>query len=270
MDFTDSELLIYLFNNVDVFMAVFIRMLGFFTVLPILSSGNLPMMARIFLSLGIAILAFVGNIVTLPAYDPTLIGFAMLLMTEFLIGLLIGLAVMIIFTVFQFAGQLIDFQMGFGMANVMDPFTMTQIPVTGNFYFMVMSLMFVMTGALRHIIGLMLGSFDSIALGQAFIFGNESLALTYLGIIIYYFVLGFRIGLPAVGTIMVINIILGILVKSVPQMNVFVIGMPIKVAIGLVIIFLTMPFLSDVFMDIMILIRDGIEAIIGGMASADS
>ena len=270
MDFTDSELLIYLFNNVDVFMAVFIRMLGFFTVLPILSSGNLPMMARIFLSLGIAVLAFIGNVVTLPAYDPTIVGFAVLLASEFLIGLLIGLAVMIIFSVFQFAGQLIDFQMGFGMPNVMDPFTMTQIPVTGNFYFMVMSAMFVMTGALSHVIHLMLGSFDSIALGQAFIFGNENLALTYVGIIIYYFILGFRIALPAIGTIMIINIVLGILVKSVPQMNVFVIGMPIKVLFGLILIFLTMPFLITVFDDLLELINEAVTGIIGRMASGES
>ena len=266
MEFTDSQLIIHLFNNIDVFLAVFARMIGFFIVVPALSSTNMPPQTRIALALGVAIIAFVGNIVQLPPYNPSLASFGVLLIQEFAIGLVIALVVNIMFTMFHFVGQLVDFQMGFGMVNVFDPFTNTQTPITGNFYFLIISLLFVLTGSLQTVLGLMFGSFYHIGLGQGYVFGNASLAAEFVDIIIHYFYLGFRIAMPAIGTIMIVNIILGIMVKSVPQMNVFVVGMPIKVLIGLTLMFLTMPFLISAFEMVLVFIVESVARVIGGMA----
>ena len=265
MDFAASEILIQLYLNVDVFMAVFVRIMGLFIILPVLSGQSIPLSARIILALGIAILAFVGNIVTLPPYDPTLLGFALMIMQEFMVGLIIGLVVMMVFSMFHFVGQMIDFQMGFGMVTVFDPFAQQQTPITGNLYFLIVSLFFVMTGALRYVLGIFFQSFELIGLGQAHVLGNVALADQVVYIIVGYFHLGLRIALPIVGTILIVDVVLGILVKAVPQMNVFVVGLPIKVSLGLIIIFLTMPFLADAFGMIMEDIVFSIGRMIMGM-----
>jgi len=247
-------------------MAVFVRMLGFFIIVPTLSSGNIPMQARIFLTLAFAILAFTGNMVELPAYDATFIGFAILLIMEFAIGLLIGLVVMIIFSLFHFVGQLMDFQMGFGMVNVFDPFTMTQTPITGNLYFLIISLFFVVSGAVAHVIRIMFQSFSEIAIGQGDILGNANLMRLFVDLVIYYFFFGIRVAMPMIGTIMIVNIVLGIMVKAIPQMNVFVVGMPLKVLVGLVIVYLTMPFLISAFDDVMVTVVNSIRSLIYAVA----
>jgi len=252
VDFTTAPMLAELFSNVDVFFAVFVRIMGLLTVLPVLSGQNLPVMARITLALGIALLAFVANVVTLPPYDLNLLGYGLLLVTEFMSGLIIGLIVMLFFSVFHFIGQLTDFQMGFGMVNVMDPFGNQQTPITGNFYYLIISLFFVSSGALRLVLANLFHSFNFIGLGEAVVTGNAGLTYLIIDIFVQYFRTGFTIALPVIGTLMLVDITLGILVKAVPKMNVFVIGLPIKVMVGLIIVFLTLPFMIDTFEGIMI------------------
>jgi len=249
-----------------VFFAVFARIMGFFIILPVLSGNSIPIPARLILSVALAVLAFVGNVVVLPAYEPTILGFGLMVASEFFVGLIIGLIVMMIFSIFHFVGQLVDFQMGFGMVNVFDPFTQQQTPITGNFYFLIVSLFFVTTGALRQVMGAFFQSFGEIPLGQGQLFGNWILANQIVAIIVYYFTLGLRIALPVIGTIIIVDVVLGILVKAVPQMNVFVVGLPIKVMLGLIIIFLTLPFLTAVFeMEIMPNVFDNIRAVMRGL-----
>jgi len=248
--------------NVDVFMAVFVRVMAFFLILPIFSGQSIPVPLRLVFSLSLALLGFVSGAVTLPEYSPTLWGYGVLLLQEFMIGLILGLVVTMFFSIFHFIGQLIDFQMGFGMANVLDPFGQTQIPITGNFYYLVVSLLFIATGSLQFVIGVFFDSFNQLALGEAVVLGNAALAEIVIDIIIQYFRTGLRLALPVVGTIIIVDVVLGILVKAVPQMNVFVVGLPIKVMMGLAIIFLTMPFIATAFDDIFVEIVQYMEAVI--------
>jgi len=252
LDLTAAQTLVYLYSNIDVFMAVFVRVMGFFIILPVTSGQNLPIQARLVLSLGIALLAFVANVVQLPPYDLSITGFAILLMSEFLVGIIIGLVVMVLFSIFHFVGQLVDFQIGFGMVNVMDPFGMQQTPITGNLYFLIVSVFFMTSGAIHLVIQAFFDSFGIIGLGQAVVLGNEHLAGQMLSIMVNYFHLGLRMALPVVGTILTVDIVLGILVKAVPNMNVFVVGLPIKVMAGLVVIYFIMPFLIGAFDMVMV------------------
>lgn len=238
---------IEIFNNVDVFIVVFVRVMGFFIILPVMAGQNLPLPARIGLSLSLALLAFTSNIIVLPEYQFTIIGFGFLLAQEFVLGLIIGFVVMIMFSMFHFVGQLVDFQIGFSMVSVADPFGQQQTPITGNLYYLLVSLFFIGTGALNLVIGAFFDSFAIVGIGEAVVLGNQPLMYYMLEIIISYFVLGLRIALPVIGTVVIIDIVLGILVKAVPQMNMFVVGLPIKVFIGLIVVYLTMPLLRTAF-----------------------
>jgi len=251
MDASASSALIELYANVDVFIIVFVRVMGFFIILPVMAGQNLPLGARIALCLGIALLAFTSNIIVLPEYNFTILGFGFLAVQEFVVGLIIGFVVMMLFSMFHFVGQLVDFQIGFSMVNIADPFSHQQTPITGNLYYLLVSLFFIGTGALQAVIGAFFDSFNILGIGEAVVLGNANLAHFIIEIIIDYFVLGIRIALPVIGTVIIVDITLGILVKAVPQMNVFVVGLPIKVFLGTIVIYLTLPLLNTAFSWIM-------------------
>jgi len=265
MDMAASQTLIDIFSNVDVFLVVFVRVMGFMLVLPVMSGQNIPIFARIGLSLGMALLAFTSNAIELPPYEFTVIGFGFLILQEFMIGLVIGFVVMMLFSLFHFVGQLVDFNIGFAMVSVADPFTRQQLPITGNFYFLIVSIFFVWSGALHAVIEAFFVSYEILHIGEAHVLGNAVLTFFVFETIIGYFVLALRIALPVTGAIMIVNIVLGILVKAVPQMNVFVVGLPIKVMLGMIVIYLTLPQLQTAFDFLMNDLIVTIWNIIGGM-----
>ena len=251
MDLATSQFLIFLYGQVDIFLVVFARVLGLFIVLPVMAGQNIPLMARIGLSLSVALIAFTSNAVVIPEYTFSIVGFGMLVLQEFATGLILGFVVMMFFSMFHFVGQMVDYQMGFSMVSVLDPIGQTQTPVTGNIYYLLVSVFFIATGAMHQVLGVFFESFSVLGIGEAFIIGNLSLPGVLLGIIIEYFWFGLRIAMPVVGALITIDFVLGILVKAVPQMNVFVIGLPLKVFLGTLIVYLTMPLMSDAFAEVM-------------------
>ncbi|MDR2183281.1 MAG: flagellar biosynthetic protein FliR [Clostridiales bacterium] len=265
MNIAASQTLIELFGNVDVFLVVFVRVMGFFIILPVMAGQNMPIYARLGLSLGMALLAFTSGVIELPPYQFTLIGFSFLIMQEFMIGLVIGFVVMMYFSLFHFVGQLVDFQIGFSMVSVADPFGQMQTPITGNFYYLIVSVFFVWSGALHAVIEAFFASFGMLPIGEAHVLGNAALTFFVFEVIIEYFVLALRIAMPVIGTVIIVDIILGILVKAVPQMNVFVVGLPIKVFLGLIVIYLTLPLLQAAFGFVMNDVIATIWNVIGGM-----
>lgn len=268
MDLTFAADLLALFSNVDVFIVVFVRVMGFFIILPVMAGQNLPLMARIGLCLAIALLAFTSDIIILPDYEYTALSFGLLLIREFLIGLLIGFVVMMMFSLFHFVGQLVDFQIGFSMVSVADPFGQQQMPITGNLYYLIVSLFFIGSGAFHAVIAAFFDSYGILGIGEAVVLGNANLMYYVLNIIIDYFVFGVRIALPVIGTVLIVDITLGILVKAVPQMNVFVVGLPIKVFLGMIVIVLTLPMLNTAFNWVMNDIITYIYNMIWGMTPA--
>ncbi|MCL2572980.1 MAG: flagellar biosynthetic protein FliR [Defluviitaleaceae bacterium] len=265
MDFAASQAIIDLYANVDVFLVVFVRVMGFFIILPVMVGQNMPVYARIGVSLGLALMAFTSGVIEVPPYELTIIGFGFLILQEFLIGLVIGFAVMMYFSIFHFVGQLVDFQIGFSMVSVADPFSQQQTPITGSFYYLIVSVFFVWSGALHAVIEAFFGSFGMLPIGEAHILGNAVLTFFLFEVIIEYFVFGLRIAMPVIGTVIIVDIILGILVKAVPQMNVFVVGLPIKVFLGMIVIYLTLPLLQAAFGFVMYDVIGTIWNLIGGM-----
>lgn len=266
MNIAESETLLAFYENVDVFLVVFTRAMGFFIILPLIAGNNIPIMARIWLCLGISLLAFTTNVITLPEYSETIMGFGFLLVQEFALGLLMGFIVLMFFSMFHFVGQLVDFQMGFSMVSVHDPFMQTQAPITGNFYYLIVTVLFVVTGSLHSVIFVFFESFAVVPFGQADVFSNPDIPHGLMLIIIQYFALGLRIALPVIGTLILVDLVLGILVKAVPQMNVFVVGIPLKVFVGLIVIFLTLPVFQDAFTFVMEDVIGFMMNLLGGLA----
>jgi len=148
-----------------------------------------------------------------------------------------GFILVFVFNILLFAGQFMDFSMGFAMVNVLDPVQQIQVPILGNLLFLAVSVLFIVTGGLQHVVWVFATSYQLVPMGTAEIIGNVGLASFMVGTLLSFLILALRIAIPLVGTMLIIDICLGVMVKSVPQMNVFVVGMPLKVIVGMLLMF---------------------------------
>ena len=139
---------------------------------------------------------------------------------------------------------MIDMEIGFAMAQEMDPLTNVNSTLTSNFFTCIFMIMFMVSDMHYYVLDAIFDSYKMIPIGGAKIDGGIlSIMVKY---ITDYFVIGFRIILPIFSCILVINIVLGILAKVAPQINMFVVGMQLKLLVGLTILFFVLSMLSGV------------------------
>jgi flagellar biosynthetic protein FliR len=259
-------LLIDFFNNVDVLMLIMTRVLAFLIFLPVLSGNTIPLQFRIFFAFVMSMAIYSSGIVTSATFNDTPSGFIMLILAEVITGAVMGYILYFVFTIILFAGHFIDFCMGFSMVNVMDPVQQIQVPVMGNILFMSICALLVVTGGLHLFVETFFHSFRLIPIGTAFVLGNAPLAHFMVYSFAGFVVLAVQIALPIVGTLLIIDVCLGIMVKAVPQMNVFVVGMPLKVLVGLMLVFSVMiPSLGNIYDSLFNIALENMASIIEGM-----
>jgi flagellar biosynthetic protein FliR len=193
-----------------------------------------------------AVVFSAGSFGAVPVADHV-IGYAVLILKEFLVGFITAFIVYMLFSVFYFIGQLVDFQVGFSMVSVFDPVSQIQVPITGNLFYLLVTFLFIQLDGLDAMIYTIAKSYEVLPVGQAFIIGNASVMRYIIDIMVDYFVLGVKFAMPIVGTVMLVDIALGILTKAVPQMNVFVVGIPIKLLIGLIVLYLIAPAFGAIY-----------------------
>jgi flagellar biosynthetic protein FliR len=228
-----------LLNGIGMFILVFVRMTGLFVIAPIFGRRSIP----IYLKVGVALIAslLLINAVKLNPvdYGNNLYSYTLLIFKEFIVGIILGYVANVIFDAILMAGQMIDMQVGFGMVNVLDPISNIQVPISSNFYYMV-SMMVLMASNGHHII--MRGLFDSYKLipagGVTF---NSVLLHDVIASFSKMFLIGFKISAPVIAAILVTDIALGIISKSIPQLNVFIVGMPAKIILGVMVMVVTIP-----------------------------
>lgn len=238
----------YTFSLVDfeILILILVRISCFVFTAPFYGMSNVPAKVKIGLSALIAILIF--NVVDQTAVTYTgMIGYAVIVLREGITGLLIGLAANICNSIILFAGNIIDMDIGLSMAQEFDPMMKTQVTITGNLYQYFILLMLVVTNMHHYILRALIDSYEVIPVnGQVFNWG--SIANSWIRYMGDMFVIAFRIILPVFACIMILNCILGIMAKVAPQMNMFAVGIQLKVLLGLAVLFLTvilLPGISD-------------------------
>lgn len=228
-----------LLNNVELFLLVFVRMTGLFVTAPIFGRKNVPVYFKIGFAFITAIL--MANVIKVGdniATDSFLL-YALYIIKEFIVGIVIGYVAYAVFTSIYIAGQIIDMQIGFGMVNVFDPISNIQVPITANLYFMLAMIIFLVTNGHHMLIKALFQSFQLVPLGSAAI--GPKMLDNIIEVFQQIFSIGFKIAGPIVAAVIVTDVVLGIISKTIPQMNVFVLGMPLKILIGIVIIIITIP-----------------------------
>ena len=241
-------------NGFDAFLLIFVRMTGLFVVAPIFGRRNIPTYFKIGFSFFMALI--IVNTMTLqaPAYNESIFTYTALIAKEFIVGLTIGFIAYMVFTAIYVAGEIIDMQIGFGVVNVIDPVSNIQVPISSNLYFIISMLVFLAVNGHHVLIKALYDSFNTVPLGSAvFDVGLIDLILSSFGSI---FLIGFKIAAPVVAAILITDVALGTISRMVPQLNVFVIGMPLKIFVGLVVMLVTIPMFIFV-LDLLFRIMDG-------------
>jgi len=147
--------------------------------------------------------------------------------------------------------------MGFGMLNIFDPLSEYQIPVLGQVNYIFLTLIFLNMGTHRDILYALSETFYKFKVAETN-YNIEGIVKYISGSFVYYFIISVKIALPIVGVLLLINVILGIMARIAPQMNVFFIGMPLKIMVGFFILVALMPYLVGI---IKMLLGDSIERI---------
>lgn len=254
-----------LLNSLPVFMLIFCRITSFFVVAPVLSSRGVPNVFKIGMSFFLSVLVFLtyGVHHELPA-DLT---YVLLIIREILIGLVLGFVAYLLFVVIQTAGAFIDIQIGFGIANVIDPMTGASAPVLGNFKYMFALLLFLAMNGHHYLIDGIIRSYDWVPLSNDFFMKlyNGSISDFLVQTFGQSFVLAFQMSAPIVTALFLTDVGLGFLARTAPQFNVFVIGMQLKVIVGLIVLLLIVPSFSYLFGDLFGIMFESMQNLLGLM-----
>ncbi|MBN1649366.1 MAG: flagellar biosynthetic protein FliR [Spirochaetales bacterium] len=232
-------------QNLQLFFLIFARVFTMLQVAPLISSSAMPPISRVALALFAA-----ASIVTwLPDYPipDTGLGFVFLLIMEIIIGMIMGLILVIIFTAFQLSGQFFSLQMGFSASQVFDPLAQIEIPLLGQVLNLIAMMVFLsVRGFQKLFLFGVLGSFQKIRPWDL-VNLKEHFLPTIFNSIGNMFANGLLIALPIVGTLMLVSLSMGLLAKASPQMNLLMLGFPINISVALILLVLAMPFIITFF-----------------------
>ena len=222
----------------------FLRVLAVFTAAPVFSSRAFPVRARIALAFLIAFAAqpsLQGQ--PLIALDgPQALG---AVAQQVAIGLAIGFTVRLILAAVELAGEVVGFQMGLNFAAFFDPAANAQTSAVARFFGQMAALLFVVLNGHLLVLMAVTRSFEVFPIDQSFLQALQRLRLHELGAEL--FAAGLWIALPMVGMLMFVNLALGIVSRVAPQMNIYAVGFPITLTVGLVGIAVTLPLLDQPF-----------------------
>jgi flagellar biosynthetic protein FliR len=210
-------------------------------IAPIFGSRNIPGPLKaglcLFLTLTVLPLLAAGP---QPAIPHTLIPYIFLLGSELLFGLAIGFASSLVFSAVQMTGSLLDMQVGFGVVNIFDPQVGQQVPLIGNFKYILALMLFLTVNGHHVLLTAIVDSFKLVPISG--IVFNSLITEMMVSMISGIFTFAVQITIPVLAAVIITDIALGILARTMPQMNVFVVGVPAKIIVGIFVLSVTLPF----------------------------
>ena len=254
-----------LIPKISVLLLIFVRVAAFFVSVPLFSYRTIPAQLKIGLALVLSWMMYY----TFSIEAFTINGeYILLIIKEAIVGLTLGLAVYIVFSAVQIAGGFIDFQMGFAMANIVDPQTGAQSPLMGQFFNFLLLLVLLAINGHHLIMDGIFYSYQFVPIDQFFPhFGDEAFAEALIKLFVAAFAIAFQMSAPIVATLFLVTVALGITGKTVPQMNIFVVGFPIKIAVGFIVLVIMMAVMVEVMeqvIELAILAMRDLMAVLGG------
>lgn len=235
------------YNDLEYFLLVFIRIGFFIFSAPFFSTKGVPRQVKVSFALFLTLIVYhITPGYQVPAYN-TVIGYSILIIKEAICGLLIGIGANLCSSIVNFAGRMADMEMGLSMVQLFDPMTNETNGFAGTVYEYAVLLIMMVSYMHHFFVQALVDTFTIIPIGTAS-FNSENIMTTMVTFLGDYVSIAFRLCLPIVASIMILNAVLGILAKSAPQINMFSVGVQIKILCGLTIMLLTigiLPYISD-------------------------
>lgn len=231
------------YGDLELFLLIFVRVASFVYIAPFFSMSNTPSRVRVGLAFFISVLLYQTGPEQEAVYD-TLIGYTIIVMKEAVTGFLIGFGANLCTAVVSFAGQIADMEMGLSMASLFDPATKQQTTITGVYYNYMVLLLLMISGMHRYLLKALAETYELIPINGA-VFHDDALLQALITFMGDYIIIGFRICLPIFAVMIILNAVLGILAKVSPQLNMFAVGIQLKVLVGFCVLFVTTAMLPD-------------------------
>ena len=231
------------YGDLELFLLIFVRVASFVYIAPFFSMSNTPSRVRVGLAFFISVLLYQTGPEQEAAYD-TLTGYTIIVMKEAVTGFLIGFGANLCTAVVSFAGQIADMEMGLSMASLFDPATKQQTTITGVYYNYMVLLLLMISGMHRYLLKALAETYELIPINGA-VFHDDALLQALITFMGDYIIVGFRICLPIFAVMIILNAVLGILAKVSPQLNMFAVGIQMKVLVGFCVLFVTTAMLPD-------------------------
>lgn len=249
-------------NYWEVFLLILVRIASFIYTAPFFNMANTPQRVKIGLAVFLSIIVFTlvpdRSLVYAGVLD-----FATLIVKESVVGLLLGFVCSIGVQTIAFAGHVIDTDIGLSMSTMYDPTLKDQVSISGTFYYYSVFLLMMITGLYQFLISAIVDTYEIIPINGLTV--NSSLYDNFLQIIGDYFIIGFRIALPVFVSLMVLNVILGVFAKVASQLNMFSVGIQLKLLLGLAVMYLTVSLLPYISQYIMNFMGQAIKLVAGGL-----
>ncbi len=247
------------------YLLILTRITAFFVTVPLFSYRSIPATQRIIFG---ALLAWM-LVYTIDVPDMDIDGaYLLLVMKEAVIGLFIGIIAFIVMSAIQIAGGFIDFQMGFAIANVIDPQTGAQSPLLGQFFNSLAILLLLALNGHHMLLDGIFYSYQFMPVNHLWpAFGDERLVEFVIRTFATSFAIAFQMSIPVVATLFLVDLALGITARTVPQLNIFVVGFPIKIGVSFIVLLITMGVMIQVMrklFEVMIVGMRDLMIILGG------
>lgn len=228
----------------EYYLVVLVRVMGALAYAPIFGNMNVTRRARLFIGIAVAY-----AMISVHPYEPlnytTFLEYSIILLKELVVGLTMGFTANITLTIINMGGQFVDREIGFSMVSSFDSNFGVETTVTSQFYDMLVMVIMLSSSMHYYILSALADSFDLIPIGQVVIDAGK-LYDTMIEYIAAYFVIGLRICLPVIIATILVSVVLGVLAKTAPQLNMFVVGFQLKIFVGLAVVFVTLQFLPTI------------------------
>lgn len=231
-------------GELEYFLLVLVRCSLFVFAAPFFGTKGVPNRVKIAISVALALLLY-NYAPHVEVVYHTVLGYAIIVLKEAFTGLIIGLSANLCTQILTFAGHLVDMETGLSMVSTFDPMTNNTVTITGSYYQYVVLLMLFISGLYQYILAALAESFTLIPINGA-VFSSEKLLSSLIMFLGDYLSIGFRICLPVFVVMLLLNAILGVLAKVSPQLNMFAVGIQLKILIGLGTMFITVALLPSV------------------------
>lgn len=231
-------------EKLQLFILILMRIGGIMLTAPIFSHRSVPRRMAVAMSLGLAVVLTPLMAQTALPQAGSLIGLVFLCLKEIFVGVLIGLVFAVIFLGIRLAGSVVGYQIGFAMVNVVDPNSPDPVSVLGEFWVLLATLIFLIINGHHIVISGLADSFRLIPLGVATPSGR--VGEWFLKYSSFVFILAVKFAAPVIMTVFLTEVAMGVLARTMPQMNIFIVGFPLKIFIGLLLVGVSLPAFSYV------------------------